>query len=81
MEGEVAFFGRAGGLLALYGEDALARDAGHEASRAQGFRGVSLAINLEEREDVDRAFAAVRTAGAHNPAWPIGPYGRPALSE
>ena len=108
--GEVAFFGTAGGLLALYGEGALARDAGQEGSQAGGFRGVSLAINLEEREDVDRAFAPVRSAGgkvlappapadwggylgyfedpdghlwevAHNPSWPIGPDGRPALPQ
>jgi len=105
--GEVSFFNTDGGLLALWGRDDLAKDAG--ATGAQpGFRGVALAINLESRELVDACFGEVRAVGgevvksphatdwggysgyfadpdghlwevAHNPSWPIGADGRPAL--
>ena len=106
--GEVSFFDTAGALLALYGRDALARDAGLEPAPAGAFSGASLAINLEGRAEVDSTFERVVTAGgeivkppaatdwggysgyfsdpdghlwevAHNPAWPIGPDGRPTL--
>jgi catechol 2,3-dioxygenase-like lactoylglutathione lyase family enzyme len=62
--GEVSFFPTAGALLALYGHDALARDAGLPAGAvAPSFRGAALAINLEARAEVDRAFEQVRRAG------------------
>jgi uncharacterized protein len=105
--GEVGFFNTDGGLLALWGRDDLARDAGATGARA-GFRDVALAINLESRELVDACFDEVRAIGgevvkapeatdwggyngyfadpdghlwevAHNPSWPIGADGRPAL--
>jgi catechol 2,3-dioxygenase-like lactoylglutathione lyase family enzyme len=105
--GEVSFFATDGGLLGLWGEDALVEDTGLPAP-APGFRGTSLAINLESPAEVDAAFEQVREAGgvvvkapeptpwggyvgyfqdpdghlweiAHNPAWPIGPDGRPRL--
>ena len=102
--GEVAFFATQGALLALWGREALAADAGV----AIGGAGMALAINLESPQAVDRALGRVEQAGgrivraahatewggyssyfadpdghlwevAHNPFWPIGPDGRPAL--
>jgi len=61
--GEVSFFDTAGALLALYGRDALARDAGLERAPTGAFVGTSLAINLEGRAEVDHAFERVRAAG------------------
>lgn len=61
--GEVSFFETAGALLALYGRDALAGDAGLEPAPAGAFLGASLATNLEGRAEVDNTFARVRTAG------------------
>jgi predicted lactoylglutathione lyase len=57
--GEVSFFHTAGGLLAVWGADELADDARQPRSGAPAFRGVSLAINVGSREEVD---AALRTA-------------------
>jgi hypothetical protein len=62
--GEVSFFRTAGGLLAVWGADALADDAGVPADGADRFRGVSLAVNVASREDVDVAIETARLAGA-----------------
>jgi predicted lactoylglutathione lyase len=62
--GEVSFFKTAGGLLAVWSEDALAEDAGVPADRAGAYRGIGLAINVESREEVDSALAAAVAAGA-----------------
>jgi hypothetical protein len=62
--GEVSFFRTAGGLLAVWGADALAEDAGVPPGGSDGFRGVSLAVNVASREDVDEAIETARTAGA-----------------
>src|SRR4051794_19458879 len=62
--GEVSFFRTAGGALGLYGAGALAEDAQLPAVRAPGFRGVSLAINVNSREEVDDALATATAAGA-----------------
>ncbi|MGH8861434.1 MAG: VOC family protein [Jatrophihabitantaceae bacterium] len=62
--GEVSFFRTAGGLLGLYGADALADDASVPRTAAAGFRGVSLAINLPGRADVDAALLDAEAAGA-----------------
>jgi uncharacterized protein len=69
VEGEVSFFRTAGGLLGLYGADALAADAqlaaDSTADEPQGrFRGVSLAINVASREAVDTALDTARAASA-----------------
>lgn len=61
--GEVSFFDTEGGLLAVWGRDELAEDAGIQAEPRAGFRAVALAINLGSRDDVDRAFDRVRAAG------------------
>lgn len=59
---DVAFFDMNGTILGLYGRRPLAEDAGVGDS-GEGFRAVSLAINLESKEAVDRALAYVETCG------------------
>jgi uncharacterized protein len=61
---EISFFRTAGGVLALYPFDLLAKDAMLPAARAQGFGGVTLAINVERPEDVQPALDAAKAAGA-----------------
>jgi len=64
--GEVSFFRTAGGLLALFGADALAADAmldTGDAAAVPAFRGVSLAVNVESESEVDAALAAAVAAG------------------
>lgn len=56
-EGEVSFFQVGGTVLGLFGRDALAADATVPPD-GDGFRGVSLAINLATPELVDAAFAS-----------------------
>jgi uncharacterized protein len=68
--GEVSFFNTDGGLLALWGRDDLARDAGIAPTPA-GFRGVATAINLEDRERVDACFDAVAAAGGEVVKLPV----------
>jgi hypothetical protein len=62
--GEVSFFRTAGGLLGLYGAADLAADAQAGEPRRSGFTGVSLAINVADRQAVDEALAVAETAGA-----------------
>ncbi len=62
--GEVSFFRTAGGLLGLYGADDLADDAQLPRSDSAEFRGVTLAINLADRDAVDAAIATAEGAGA-----------------
>ncbi|MGH3329031.1 MAG: VOC family protein [Streptomycetales bacterium] len=65
--GVVSFFRTAGGLLALFGRDDLAADAGVDPgvdpAAPTGFRGVSLAVNVDDREQVDAALDQAVTAG------------------
>lgn len=62
---EHAMFHTAGAVLALFPYEHLAADANSEAPPfTSGFRGISLAINLESREAVDAAFETLREAGA-----------------
>ncbi|NYI08326.1 VOC family protein [Allostreptomyces psammosilenae] len=67
VEGEVTFFHTAGGILALYGRDALAADSGREATGPHPgpapFPGIVLALNLGSRAEVDDAVAAFVAAG------------------
>jgi uncharacterized protein len=63
VEGDVSFFHTAGGLLAVWGAADLATDAAVEAT-PEGYRGVSLAVNVASREAVDNAMAMAETAGA-----------------
>ena len=62
--GQVSFFRTTGGLLGLYGADDLADDAQLPRSGSAGFRGVSLAVNLADRDAVDEAIATAEAAGA-----------------
>ena len=62
--GEVSFFRTAGGLLALWGADDLAADAGVEPRPPGISSGVALAINVESRDAVDAALADAADAGA-----------------
>lgn len=59
----VTFLQGASVVLGLYGHDALAKDAGVEAT-VPNFRGVSVAINLPAETDVDAFFDKAIAAGA-----------------
>jgi uncharacterized protein len=61
---EISFFRTAGGVLALYPFDLLAKDATLPASRSDRFGGVTLAINVERPEDVQPGLDAAKVAGA-----------------
>jgi uncharacterized glyoxalase superfamily protein PhnB len=61
--GEVSFFNTAGGILALWGRDDLAADSGQPVEPQGGSRGVALAINLEDRGQVDAALDTAAAAG------------------
>ena len=61
---EHAMFLTGGGALALYPLDALADDANTIPPKTfAGFRGFTLACNLESREAVDAAFETLRSVG------------------
>jgi uncharacterized protein len=63
----IAFFPTAGCVVALYGDAALAGDAGLApagAESADAFRGVTLAVNLPSPAAVDAAYRAALEAGA-----------------
>jgi catechol 2,3-dioxygenase-like lactoylglutathione lyase family enzyme len=108
--GEVGFFRTAGGILAVWGTAELTADMGvsDPGVAAPAFRGVALAVNCDDADQVDEALRTAAEAGAtivreaaptpwggyqgyfadpdghvweiaHNPAWPIGEDGRPAL--
>lgn len=53
-----------GVLLALYPLDGLAAEAAPDLPARAGFSGVSLACNVDSKEQVDEAFAAAVAAGA-----------------
>ncbi|MCR6629826.1 MAG: VOC family protein [Magnetospirillum sp.] len=59
----VAFFQAGGVVLALFGQQALAEDAGI-AFAAPGYRGVTLAHNVATREQVAEVLAEAERAGA-----------------
>ena len=61
---EISFFRTAGGVLAVYPFDLLAKDATLPAVPSQGFGGVTLAINVERVEDVQPGLDAAKAAGA-----------------
>jgi uncharacterized protein len=61
---EISFFRTAGGVLALYPFELLAKDAMLPALRTQGFGGVTLAINVERAEDVQPGLDVAKQAGA-----------------
>ncbi len=59
----VAFFELNGSWLGLFGRNDLAHDAGVDAE-GNGFRGVSLAHNLDSPAEVDALLEQARKAGA-----------------
>jgi catechol 2,3-dioxygenase-like lactoylglutathione lyase family enzyme len=60
---EISFFRTAGGVLALYPFDLLAKDAKLTSERRDGFGGTTLAINVERPEQVQPALDAAASAG------------------
>jgi catechol 2,3-dioxygenase-like lactoylglutathione lyase family enzyme len=64
MSGEdVAFFRTGGVVLALYPRPLLAEDAAVDEA-GSGFRGITIAHNVREREEVDQVLEEVAQAGA-----------------
>ena len=59
----VAFFDMGGTALGLFGRDPLAEDAGVDPA-GEGFRAVSLAINLASEADVDAGLKHAAACGA-----------------
>jgi predicted lactoylglutathione lyase len=68
--GNIVFLPTTGTVLALYGWAELAADAGSPAE-GSGFRGVTLAVNLDSRVHVDEAFSAWLAAGAAAARTPV----------
>ena len=61
---EVTFFDANGIVLALFGYQALAEDAGVAAGAVPGFRGVGVAWNAVSEDEVERIMAHAKAAGA-----------------
>ncbi len=59
----ITFFAMQGSVLGLYARGALADDA-RVGAEGNGFRGVTLALNCADREEVDAVFADWLAAGA-----------------
>jgi predicted lactoylglutathione lyase len=59
----ITFFHSAGTVLAIFGRDSLAEDAGVKCTDS-GFRGVTLAQNFGSEQEVDRAFEHAVGCGA-----------------
>lgn len=64
IDGDVTFLRGAGTHLGLWSARELAEDAQLPASDPPAFRGVSIAMNLSDRETVDATFARFVAAGA-----------------
>lgn len=63
--GEIAAFRLRGAVLSLFGVDDLAADSAQPGAAApDGFRGLSLAVNVDDRGEVDEAIEGARAAGA-----------------
>lgn len=67
---EIVFLRTSGPVLALYGWDELAEDAS-VPSKGSGFRGVTLACNLDSEESVDTAYRTWLEAGAESVRAPV----------
>ncbi len=61
---DVVFFNANGIVLALFGHDALAEDAGVAAGPVPEFRGVGVAWNAGSEDEVDRIMTQAIAAGA-----------------
>ena len=64
--GDVSFFKTDGGVLAIWGYEDLAKDAGVSTQPGgdAGYRGTALAMNLNSRDEVDAFLAVAVAAGA-----------------
>lgn len=62
-EESVVFFQLEGSVLALFGREALAEDAGVPHA-GEGFRGVCLAVNVDSEAEVDAALRHAESCGA-----------------
>jgi uncharacterized protein len=60
---DVSFFQLGSVILSLWSQESLADDAGVAPRIDGGFRGVALAHNVREREEVDAVVAALEAAG------------------
>ena len=69
--GNFAAFPLGGAVFTLYEMDELAEEAGGQAPPPGGFRGVSLAINVDAIEDVDAVIDAAVAAGATRLTDPV----------
>ena len=71
--GDFAAFSLGGAVLCLYDIEALAGEAGsaEPAPANTAFKGFSLSINVDERDQVDSTLAAARDAGATVLAEPV----------
>ncbi|MGI8576210.1 MAG: VOC family protein [Egibacteraceae bacterium] len=63
VDGVVAFFHGGTAALGLFGWDDLAEDAHLPADRPEGFRGISLAMNVASERAVDDALRLAEEAG------------------
>lgn len=71
-EGDFAAFPLGGAVLGLYDAAKLGEEAGGATPPPVGtFKGVTLACNVERKEQVDEALAAAREAGATVLAEPV----------
>lgn len=61
---EITFLRTSGSMLALFGHDDLAADAGVGGAQPASFRGVTTAINVDGDDDVVRVLAEAESAGA-----------------
>lgn len=61
---EITFIETSDSMLALFPTDDLAADAGLDPPTSPGFRGVTLAINVESDDEVRRVLAEAEAAGA-----------------
>lgn len=67
MSGVIVWFQTSHSWLGLFEWAALAEDAGVDAARGNGFRGVTLAVNVGSEPEVDVAIDAAQRAGASVP--------------
>jgi uncharacterized protein len=71
LEDDVTVFGMRGAVLALFGLDNLAEDGRVEAASPEAGIAASLAINVDERDQVDEALEGARAAGARVTKEPV----------
>lgn len=61
-QGDIVMFDTGGQILALYPRPLLAEDAGSK-SEGSGFSGITLAMNVARKTDVDRAIRSIVSRG------------------